>query len=134
MINAKSLSDAVNKKRAENIELYPIRTYTEINENVRPVTNGSENGYESIDLNLPDPPDDLQETNRYELDEIEILLIQALVLLCTILALLLFFFVVYNVLEDRSSTQQFYKKYPILRKNFTNIMQNVVKSTIKTNQ
>jgi len=134
MINAKSLSDAVNKNRAENIELYPIRTYTEINENVRPVTNGSENGYESIDLNLPDPPDDLQETNRYELDEIEILLIQALVLLCTILALLLFFFVVYNVLEDRSSTQQFYKKYPILRKNFTNIMQNVVKSTIKTNQ
>src|SRR5882762_9676229 len=134
MINAKSLSDAVNKKRAENIELYPIRTYTEINENVRPVTNGSENGYESIDLNLPDPPDDLQETNRYELDEIEILLVQALVLLCTILALLLFFFVVYNVLEDRSSTQQFYKKYPILRKNFTNIMQNVVKSTIKTNQ
>ncbi len=105
-----------NKNYTENIELQSFETYAEINEKPNHKT---EPDYESIDLNLPLPPEDLNEVDRFELDEIEVLLIQALVLLCTILALLLFFFVIYNVLDDHETSKQFYRKFPIFRKNYT---------------
>ena len=132
MIKNKTQNNLVDNKRVENLELYQMGTYPEISENPRPIINEQENEYESIDLDFPAPPENLEQINRFELDEIEVLLIQALVLLCTILALLLFFFVVYNVLEDRNSTEQFYRKFPMFKRNYTNIMWNITRTTTES--